>query len=141
MKVFFDTNVLIDAFTCRDYDYKNQKQLLRYVANEVIEGYISSKQITDIYYILRKYIPSETEKRRILRVILEQFETLPCLKSVCEYCLKSNIEDYEDAIIDETAKIFNVDYIVTNNKADFNNSKCIIISPKELVLLLDAIHQ
>lgn len=141
MKVFFDTNVLIDAFTCRDYDYKNQKQLLRYVANEVIEGYISSKQITDIYYILRKYISSETEKRRILRVILEQFETLPCLKSVCEYCLKSNIEDYEDAIIDETAKIFNVDYIVTNNKADFNNSKCIIISPKELVQLLDTIHQ
>ncbi|MBO4856392.1 MAG: PIN domain-containing protein [Bacilli bacterium] len=140
MKVLFDTNVLIDAITCRD-DFKNQKKLMRYVANETIEGYISSKQITDIYYILRKYVSSETEKRRILRIIMEQFETLPCLKSVCEYCLRSNIEDYEDAVIDETAKIFNVGYIVTNNIDDFKNSKQIIITPRELVILLEAMNQ
>ena len=141
MKVFFDTNVLIDGITCRDYDYKNQKQLMRYVANETIEGYISSKQITDIYYILRKYVFSEDEKRRVLRVLLEQFETLPYLRSICEYCLKSNISDYEDAIVEETAKIFDIDYIVTNNTSDFKNSRVLVISPKELVTLLNAMNQ
>ena len=138
MKVFFDTNVLIDAITCRDFDYKNQKQLLRYVAGEVIKGYISMKQITDIYYILRKYVSSESEKRRIIHVLLEQFETLPCLKSVCEYSLTSDIDDYEDAILEETAKIFKVDYLVTNNTVDFQNSKLAVVSPKELVLILNA---
>ena len=141
MKVFFDTNVLIDGLTCRDYDYKNQKQLLRYVAREDIEGYISAKQITDIYYILRKYVSSEAEKRRIIRILLDNFETLPCLKSICQYCLTSDIEDYEDSVIEETAKIFKVDYLVTNNIDDFQKSKLTIISPKELVLLLEACTQ
>jgi predicted nucleic acid-binding protein len=141
MKVFFDTNVLIDALTCRDYDYKNQKQLLRYVASGVVDGYISAKQITDIYYILRKHVPLENEKRRVIRILLENFETLPCLKSICEYCLSTNFDDYEDAIIEETAKIFKIDYLVTNNVMDFKNSQLTIVSPKELVTILDACSQ
>lgn len=141
MKVFFDTNVLVDGITCRDLDYKNQKKLLRYVATETIKGYISTKQLTDIYYILRRYVSSESEKRRILHVLMEQFEILPCLKTICEYGLTSSIDDYEDAIIEETAKVFGADCIVTNNAADFQNSRVDIISPKELVAILDACTQ
>ena len=89
------------------------------------------------FNILRKYVSSESEKRRIIHILLEQFETIPCSKTICEYSLTSDIDDYEDAIIEETAKIFKVDYLVTNNIIDFQNSKLEIISPKKLVLILD----
>ena len=42
------------------------------------------------------------------------------------------MDDYEDAIIDETAKVNMISYLVTNNIKDFNNSKSIIMTPKDL---------
>ena len=67
MKVLFDTNVIIDAFTMRDYDYKDSRDLLIKAANKEIDGYVSAKQITDIYYILRKYVNGEQIKKSIIK--------------------------------------------------------------------------
>ena len=47
IKVFVDTNVIIDALTLRDYEYKPSKALLYNITEGRIKGYICSKQITD----------------------------------------------------------------------------------------------
>ena len=48
IKVFVDTNVIIDALTLRDYEYKPSKALLYNITEGKVKGYICSKQITDI---------------------------------------------------------------------------------------------
>lgn len=132
MKVFFDTNVLIDAFTLRDYSYKDSRDLIIKVANKEIDGYLSSKQITDIYYSLRKYVSDEDKRKQIIKDIMQTFTVLPCLPSDLQVSVKSKIDDFEDAVIEEIAKVNMIEYIVTSNIKHFINSSLVIISPNDL---------
>ena len=135
MKVLFDTNVLIDALTERTDDYKYCQKLIKAAIDEKIDGYISSKQITDIYYILRKELREE-ERRRVIKTIANTFTILPLLASDIKYCVNSNIVDYEDAIIDEVASVNMIKCIVTNNIKDFADSKSIIMTPRDLYTIV-----
>lgn len=135
MKVLFDTNVIIDAFTMRDYDYKNSRDLLLKAANKEIDGYISAKQITDIYYILRKYISDDKVKKNIISDLCSIFTVLPVLSSDIKASIHTDIKDFEDAVIEETAKVNMVQYIVTHDIEHFEKSKLVICSPHDLLTL------
>ncbi len=102
-----------------------------------IQGYICSSQLTDIYYVLRKYV-DEATKRKIIRAVLSSFTVLPLLPSFTSYCVDSDMEDYEDAILDEVAKVNMINYLVTNDEKDFQKAKSTIITPKNLDLLISA---
>ena len=130
-KYFFDTNVIIDALANRDDNNLYARDLLRRVSVGKIKGYLCSKQICDIYYILRKYISSENERRRVIATLLNAFEILPLLKSELTYSLSLPFDDYEDAVIDEVAKINCVTAIVTSNVKDYQQSKCEVWTPKQ----------
>lgn len=138
VKVFFDTNVIIDAFTDRDYDYRDSQRLVAKAINGDIKGYISSKQVTDIYYILRKYVQSETVKRQIIRDILDTFTVLPFLSSDAYISLNSELPDYEDAVLEELVKLHCVPFIVTHNVEHFKNSKTFVFTPKKFIAYIDS---
>lgn len=132
MKILFDTNVIIAAMTTRDYDFKDSQELIRKVIVGEIQGAITAKQVTDIYYILRKYYDNEEKRREAINLIIDSFEVVPTLKSDLKYCVKSKISDYEDAVLDEVAKVNCFNFIVTNNTKDFYNSKSAVLTPKQL---------
>ena len=130
-KLFFDTNVIIDALANRDDNNLYARDLLRRVSIGKIKGFLCSKQISDIYYILRKYIVSENERRRAISTLLNAFEILPLLKSELTYSLTLPFDDYEDAVLYEVAKINCVDAIITSNVKDFQKSVCDVWTPKQ----------
>lgn len=138
IKVFFDTNVIIDAFSSRDYNYRDSQRLVFKAINKEIDGYISSKQITDIYYILRKYVSNESVKRQIIKDIIDSFNVLPLLYSDVSICLKSDIPDYEDAIIEEIVKVNCIPFIVTHNIKHFEKARTMVLSPSDLIQLIDS---
>ena len=137
MKVLFDTNVIVDAVSSRDYDFKDSRDLLLKVVNNEIEGYVSAKQLTDIYYILRKYTNDESYKKKIIDMICETFNVLPVLPSDIKASMNTDIEDFEDAIIEETAKVNMVQYIVTHDVKHFEKSNLVIATPHELLTLIE----
>ena len=137
MKVLFDTNVIVDALTERDVSYKPSRNLLRFVATGEVKGYITAKQITDFYYIVRKYFATEAQRRAIIRTIFELFEIIPTTKSDIAYCLNSNTQDLEDALLDEVCSVNCIDYLVTNNTKHFEKSKSIIFTPEQILKLID----
>ena len=130
-KYFFDTNVIIDALVKRSENNLLAKDLIRRVGAGKIKGFLCSKQITDIYYILRKNIPFEGERRRIISALLESFEILPLLKSELTYSLSLPLDDYEDAVLYEVAKINCIDAIITSNVKHFQKSVCDVWTPKQ----------
>lgn len=138
VKVFFDTNVIVDAFTLRDNSYVPSRDLIRAVISEEIDGYICSKQITDIYYILRKYVQNKIVQKNVIKDISESFKLLPLLGSDISASFGNKIDDYEDAVLEEVAKVNVMKYFVTNNKNHFKNSKMCVVTPEELVTLLEA---
>ena len=50
--------------------------------------------------------------------------------------LSSNTNDFEDALLMETANRIHADYIVTRNLKDFKNSKVPAIPPEKLIKLI-----
>ena len=133
IKVFIDTNVIIDALTERDNTYQSSRQIWRHILHGNIKGYLSSKQITDIYYIFKKYYKDETMIRDYIRNIVDSFEILPFFKGDILACLKTEMDDFEDAIICEVAKVNMINIIVTNNIKHFANSKMMVLSPQQLL--------
>lgn len=133
IKVFLDTNVIIDALTLRDNDYQPSREIWRHILCGDIKGYISTKQITDIYYIFKKYYRTEQEIRTNLGAIVNSFEILPFLKGDVFACLKTEMDDFEDAVICEIAKTNMIAIVVTNNIKHFKHSDVMALSPQQLL--------
>ena len=133
IKVFLDTNVIIDALTMRDKDYLPSRQIWRHIIHNNIKGYICSKQITDLYYIFRKYVKNESTIRQYLENIINSFEVLPFLKGDIIACLKTEMPDFEDAVLCEVAKVNMIPVIVTNNLNHFEKSKIMSLTPQQFL--------
>ena len=137
-KVLIDTNVIIDAISERDCDYAPSKNIIRLIVSKEIKGYISTNQITDIYYVLKKYIPNAEARRRVIGSILNTFEVVPALPSFFKHSLnQSKLDDYEDSIVEEVASVNALSFIITNNTKDYKNSKVIAITPKDYLKLFN----
>ena len=132
-KVFLDTNVIIDALTLRDHDYQPSRHLWRYVLLKQIKGYICSKQITDLYYIFKKYFKNEGVIRQNIADIMNSFEVLPFFKGDILACLKTDMADFEDAVLCEVAKVNMIPIVVTNNVSHFGNSKMMVLTPDQFL--------
>ncbi len=122
MKVLFDTNVIIDAMQSRTpWSADAQKLFLKVAANE-INGCITANAVTDIHYLMHKYLHDEARTRKVLEKLFELFEILDTTDADCRSALFSSTTDYEDAVMIETAVRSGVDCIITRNKEDFNHS-------------------
>ena len=135
VKVFLDTNVIVDAMTLRDNTFKPSQELLRFIAVGKVKGIICSKQITDIHYIFKKYYSTPQQINNSLKVITKLFEILPLFKGDILACLNTEMNDFEDAILDEVATVNVIPYFVTNNIDDFKNSKSMVLTPEQFITL------
>lgn len=135
VKVFLDTNVIVDAMTLRDSALKPSQKLLRFIAVGKVKGIICSKQITDIHCIFKKYYSTPQQINNSLKVITKLFEILPLFKGDILACLNTEMNDFEDAILDEVATVNVIPYFVTNNIDDFKNSKSMVLTPEQFLTL------
>jgi predicted nucleic acid-binding protein len=68
-------------------------------------------------------------------VLLKIFDIIEINKVILEKALFSNLTDYEDAVVEISAKEKNVDYIITRNIKDFKNSQIKILLPEEYLAM------
>ena len=138
MRVLVDTCVIVDALQDRKPFSENAKIIFYAVASKQIDGYISAKAITDIYFLTHRATHSDESTRQILKTLLGLFDILDTTAIDCRKALSSDITDYEDAVMCETAERCEVDCIVTRNEKDYRKSKVKVISPGELVKVLES---
>jgi len=135
LKILFDTNVILDVMLLREPFFKPATLLLAEVERKNLIGYVCSTTVTTIHYLV--------EKSKGRKVALSQIESLLKLfkvtnvdKSCLEAALKSDFEDYEDAVINESAYRELLDGIVTRDLKDFRKSSLTVYSPKELLNII-----
>lgn len=138
MRVLVDTCVIVDVLQDRRPFSENAKTIFYAVANKQIDGYISAKAITDIYYLTRRLTHSDEITRQILKTLLGLFDILDTTAIDCRKALSSEITDYEDAVMCETAERCDIDCIVTRNEKDYRKSKVKVMPPGELVKSLES---
>ena len=106
-------------------------------ANRSFQAYITAKSCADIYYITHRATHSDEKTRQILAKVLYLFTPLDTTGSDCRQALISNMSDYEDAIMAETARRSHMDCIVTRNIKDYTASSVPVLSPEDFIATLD----
>ncbi len=77
------------------------------------------------------------EAKKYIGLILSLFEIAPVNRHVLDSALKNtNFNDFEDAVLHESAVNVQIDFIVTRNIKDFKYSKIPVYEPQDLIKLL-----
>lgn len=132
MRVFIDTNVILDVLCDREGLADASSLVLKNCELHRIEGYVSALSFPNIAYILRKELtPEKTgELVNYLSLILQVAD----LKAAdVKAAAALPFRDYEDALQSVCASRVRAQYIVTRNIRDFNASKVPAIKPEELL--------
>jgi predicted nucleic acid-binding protein len=138
MRVLIDTCVIIDALQSRVPFAEAAQKIFLYSANKQFEGYITAKASTDIYYLTHRLTHSDVETRKILSKLYTLFHLLDTTSLDCRKAISSEISDYEDAIMAETAIRSEMDCIVTRNVKDYAKASITVYEPDALIALLEA---
>lgn len=138
MRVLVDTCVIIDALQSRVPFAEAAQRIFISSANKQFEAYITAKSVTDIYYLTHRLTHSDTETRKILSKLFTLFHLLDTTSLDCRKAISSEMADYEDAIMVETAIRSEMDCIVTRNVKDYTKSSVKVYEPDAFVKLLQA---
>jgi predicted nucleic acid-binding protein len=148
VKVFFDTNVVLDYVLMRKPYYADAKVLYDEVAAKRVVGLISATSLTNISHLLEVYLHEEFQISKLnsklgalhqVRKLLPVFKVSAVGSSICNIAAVSAFEDYEDAVQYFCAAQDTATHIVTRNTADYASvkSKAITIcDPAQLRAIL-----
>ncbi len=129
MKLFLDTNVLIDLYQRREPFYRDIRRIQIMEVFGDVELWASAKSFTDIYYVLSKKHESST----IQRAFEASFEFL----HICSIdsddvrqAVQLGWEDFEDCLIDLAARKVKADVLLTRDISGFSESRIPIKRPE-----------
>jgi predicted nucleic acid-binding protein len=132
IKVFFDTNIMIDVIGRREQYNKPSMQIMSLADRGLIRVYVSTLSYATASFILEKYnkeLDILTEFSKFMKITTATLVD----SSMVEQSLKSGFKDFEDAMQYFSAKHENIDYIITRNKKDFAKSDIPVFEPQEFV--------
>ena len=136
MRVLIDTNVLLDVLMGRQPYFDISDSILKLCSDKKIEGYIAAHSITNMYYILRKYMPEDVRRKALLDICrILKVEGIDSVK-IISALQKEDFVDMEDCLQEECAVEVMADYIVTRNIEDYKKSRVKVIEPGEFIKLL-----
>jgi predicted nucleic acid-binding protein len=130
MKILIDTNVIIDVLAKREPFQAMSAQILRLSETGKVMAFISANSVTDIVYILRKYIVDKSVLTLTIQNLLSIVDVADILKTDIFRAFELNFTDYEDALQARCAKRLKANFIVTRNPADFVNSSVPALTPE-----------
>lgn len=133
MNALIDTCVIIDALQSRQPFCGDAEAIFLSVANRRCVGFLTANSITDIYYLMHKALHNAEETKKALGVLLSLFEVIDTCGIDCRRALASNISDYEDAVMVESANRAGMECIVTRNLKDYANAPMPVYSPSQFI--------
>lgn len=136
MRAVVDTCVVLDAIQEREPFREEAQEVVLAAANRVFEGFLTAKSSTDIYYLLHRHTHSDAETRKLLAKLFALFELIDTDGIDCRRAVSSQLSDFEDAVMVETALRSGMDCIVTRNERDYKASPVPVYTPTEFLKLL-----
>ena len=132
MKVLVDTNVVLDVLLARQPFAGASAEVFGLIEQSDWTGCLCATTLITVDYLLGRSLPSSASKKA-LKHLLEIFEVAPVTRSVLEEALDSRITDFEDAVLEQSARLAGVDVIVTRNAKDFRKSTVPALTPEDLL--------
>lgn len=132
MRLFLDTNIVLDYLLHRAPFYHDSRTVTLLGCLGETENFISASTVTDINYFLAKEYGS-LKAQEIIEKDLDFLKLAPVTRIEISSALKRRWSDFEDAVVAACAETVSADFIVTRNQRDFELSKILALSPTELL--------
>lgn len=139
MKVFLDTNILIDYIAQRNPFFQNAEKFIVMQELGDCELWVSSESFTDTFYVLKKAIEPKP-LQTIFSHCINQLNIASVGLRELKNALLENWEDFEDALIYTSAQSVKADFLITRDKNGFTNAKIPVFSPAEFFDMLKVKH-
>jgi len=136
MKIFVDTNVVLDVFLKQEPFCEDSTIILYLAKASIISVFFAAVSMTNIFYILRRNGRSPDEAYKELDKLTVFFKVTPTSDTTISTALSLRWKDFEDAVQYTTAKESNVDFIITRNKSDFEANDISCMTPTEFIAYL-----
>ena len=132
MKLFWDTNVMLDFLGERDPFYISAAKIATLADKREIKIIASALSYATISYFLTKYegLEKTKDKLRKFKVISEICELD---ELIIEKGLNSDFSDFEDSLQYFSALRTDCDIIITRNGKDFKKSQIPVMTPDEFL--------
>lgn len=132
IKVFFDTNIMIDVIGRREQFCYPSLQIMSLADRRLIRVYVSAMSYATASFILGRYNKELDIFKEFSKFMKITTATLVD-SSTIEQSVESKFKDFEDAMQYFSAKYEDIDYIITRNKKDFSASDIPVFEPQEFV--------
>ena len=130
--VFFDTNVMIDVIGRRQQFCLPSLQIMSLADRGMLRVCVSAMSYATASFILsrdNKQIDIISEFAKFAKITI----ATPVDAATIESSIRSEFDDFEDAMQYFSALHEPVDYIVTRNKKDFKAARIPVFEPQEFI--------
>lgn len=137
MVVLIDANVILDYVASREPYYHDAYKVIEMCYSKEIKGYLAFHSVSIIWYVFRKFIPDEAERRIWMRKILQIVRvTGTSHEEIMRAVDMEAFKDFEDCLQDRCAEYVNAEYIITNNLKDFAQSVVTAVTPSDFCKIM-----
>lgn len=133
MRIFLDTNILLDVFLKREQFYKESMTVLSLCQEKKHEGWISMVTVSNLFYIGSKLV-GKKEALEVIETLMGFLQVTGGNTQTVFNALEYDFSDFEDALQNSCANdVEEMNAIITRNSKDFKNSHYPIFTPTEFV--------
>lgn len=140
MRLFLDTNVLIDFYEHRSDFYGNALKLVVAADMGDVELWASAKSFSDIFYVMVKAGNSSEEVQDAFLSSASFLRICPVDQEDILSAAQCKWSDFEDCLINEGAQKVRADYLITRDKGGFDRSTIEAMSPDSFFSMLESEH-
>ena len=135
MKVFVDTNILLDVLMRRRPFYAAAAQLWTRAETAQVRASVSALSLSNVYYIVRK-LAGKRRAAEALRLLRDVFDVTTVDRQIVDQAIDSDIDDFEDAVQYFCALRARARYLVTRDPKGFPGEGPTPISAEEFIGLI-----
>jgi predicted nucleic acid-binding protein len=132
MKVFLDTNVLLDVLAKREPHCVAGAEVWSLAERGAISGYISAVSFNNVHYVLRR-VAGRPLAREALKILRDVFQLIPADEQIIHRAIDSDFSDFEDAIQFFSAHRAGADFLITRNVRHFPKDPIAVVTPEEFL--------
>ena len=132
--VLIDTDVILDVFLDREPHNRQSKSAMVLLGRKRFHGHVTATIVVNVYYHVRKNLGKKVAAQCVRDLLnTEEIKIQAIDKETLTAALTSNMTDFEDAVQAAAAKIAEIDFIVTRNIRDFQDSLIPAVTPEVLL--------
>lgn len=133
MKVFVDTNVLLDVLAARKEFYNDSMRVWTLAESGQVQAQIAAISFSNCYYIIRKFA-GRTNADNALRLMRDVFTPVNLTAQLLNQAIDADFADFEDAIQFHSAVHSQAECIITRNPDHFPRKPLPVLSPTEFLV-------